>query len=127
MDSLSTGHLDNPIRVDGKADLIGLDICRIAWGELLADRFCDLIQQIIRDHNELFAPGDGTQMSDFNYVEDAALTATIVAEHRFLRGDVYKVPSDREYPKPERLGCRSQRFLEEGLPRTAEWIGQNKK
>jgi len=211
VDNLSTGHLGNLMHVDTKVDLLELDICHIAWGELLAERhdviihlagnayvppsveapawdyqtnldatfrllealrqvqwpgkliyassaavygnpgripICeddptvpispygvaklaaerhmavysqlyglrttslrffsiygprrrkqvvyDLIQKITRDPRELFVQGDGTQTRDFNYVEDTARAATIVAEHGALHGDVYNVASGRE-------------------------------
>lgn len=211
VDNLSTGHLDNLMDVDSKVNLLELDICHIAWGELLAERYdvifhlagnayvppsvespawdyqtnldatfrllealrqvqwpgkliyassaavygnpgrlpiCeddptvpispygvaklaaeryvgvygqlyglrttslrffsvygprqrkqvvyDLIQKIMRNPSELFIYGDGTQTRDFNYVEDTAQAATIVAERGALRGDVYNVASGRE-------------------------------
>lgn len=56
----------------------------------------DLIQKIMRNPSELFIHGNGTQTRDFNYVEDAARAATIVAEHGALHGDVYNVASGQK-------------------------------
>ncbi len=40
--------------------------------------------------------GDGTQIRDFNYVEDAARAMMLVAEWAPLKGEVYNVASGRE-------------------------------
>jgi UDP-glucose 4-epimerase len=53
----------------------------------------DLIEKLRRDPSKLFIYGDGTQMRDFNYVEDTARTAIIVAERETLQGEVYNVAS----------------------------------
>ena len=42
-------------------------------------------------NSELFIHGDGTQVRDFLYVEDAARSAKIVAERGALEGEVYNV------------------------------------
>jgi len=56
----------------------------------------DLIQKIGHNPTELFIHGDGTQVRDFNYVEDTARAAMLVAERDALRGEVYNVASGRE-------------------------------
>ncbi|MCL5951467.1 MAG: NAD-dependent epimerase/dehydratase family protein [Chloroflexi bacterium] len=56
----------------------------------------DLIQKINQNPTELFLHGDGTQVRDFNYVEDAARAMMIVAENGALQGEVYNVASGRD-------------------------------
>jgi len=55
----------------------------------------DLIQKIVQNPYELFIHGDGTQMRDFNYVEDTVRAMMLVAECGVLRGEVYNVASGR--------------------------------
>jgi len=56
----------------------------------------DLIEKITHNPSELFIHGDGTQIRDFNYVEDTARAAMLVAERGALRGEVYNVASGRD-------------------------------
>ncbi len=56
----------------------------------------DLVKKIHENPAEVFIFGDGTQTRDFNYVEDTAQAAMLVAEHAPLRGEVYNVASGRE-------------------------------
>jgi UDP-glucose 4-epimerase len=56
----------------------------------------DLTAKICQNQSELKIHGDGTQTRDFNYVEDAARAAMIVAECGALHGEVYNVGSGRE-------------------------------
>ena len=57
----------------------------------------DLIEKLSQNSSELSIYGDGTQVRDFNYVEDAVRGAMLVAEHGPLQGEVYNVASGREY------------------------------
>ena len=56
----------------------------------------DLLEKLKRNPFELFMHGDGTQTRDFNYVEDAARAAMLVAERGALKGEVYNVASGHE-------------------------------
>jgi UDP-glucose 4-epimerase len=56
----------------------------------------DLIDKLAHDSSELFIHGDGSQVRDFNFVEDTARAMMIVAEHAPLHGEVYNVASGRE-------------------------------
>lgn len=51
----------------------------------------DFMEKVRRNRDEMFIHGDGTQVRDFLYVEDAARSAMIVAEHGALQGEVYNV------------------------------------
>jgi len=55
----------------------------------------DLIGKILSNPSEIFIHGDGTQVRDFNYVEDVARAAITVAESAPLQGEVYNVASGR--------------------------------
>ncbi|MFI6865273.1 NAD-dependent epimerase/dehydratase family protein [Nocardia sp. NPDC050406] len=57
----------------------------------------DLLAKLNRDHERLFIHGDGTQVRDFLYVEDAARSAMIVAANAPLRGEAYNVGAGAEY------------------------------
>ncbi|MGX1804444.1 NAD-dependent epimerase/dehydratase family protein [Nocardia sp. NPDC055321] len=57
----------------------------------------DLLAKLDRDHRRIFIHGDGTQVRDFLYVEDAARSAMIVAANAPLRGEAYNVGAGREY------------------------------
>lgn len=57
----------------------------------------DLLAKIDRDPRTLFIHGDGTQVRDFLYVEDAARSAMIVAANSPLRGEAYNVGAGEEY------------------------------
>lgn len=91
----------------------------------------DLIGKIRRDPSKLFIYGDGTQVRDFNYVEDTVRAAIIVAERGTLRGEVYNVASGQECSIEELartlcrvLGVRPQ-FVYSGAVRpgdTDRWI-----
>lgn len=56
----------------------------------------DLIKKIYHNPTELFIHGDGTQVRDFNYVEDTAQAAMLVAARAPLQGEVYNVASGTE-------------------------------
>jgi UDP-glucose 4-epimerase len=56
----------------------------------------DFIKKISHNPTELFIHGDGTQVRDFNYVEDTARAAMLVAAHAPLQGEVYNVASGTE-------------------------------
>ena len=56
----------------------------------------DLIEKIKHGQHELFIYGDGSQVRDFNYVEDAARAAIIAAGKGSLKGEVYNVASGHE-------------------------------
>ncbi len=55
----------------------------------------DLIRKIANDSKELFVHGDGTQVRDFNYVEDTVGAMMLVAESGALQGETYNVASGR--------------------------------
>lgn len=57
----------------------------------------DLLAKIDRDRERLFIHGDGTQVRDFLFVEDAARSAMIVAANSPLRGEAYNVGAGCEY------------------------------
>lgn len=57
----------------------------------------DLLAKLSKDRDNLFIHGDGTQVRDFLYVEDAARSVMVVAEHAALRGEAYNVGSGKEY------------------------------
>ena len=57
----------------------------------------DLLAKLSKDHDELFIHGDGTQVRDFLYVKDAALSAMTVAASGALTGEAYNVGAGREY------------------------------
>ena len=56
----------------------------------------EIIEKIKINDKELFIYGDGSQVRDFNYVEDAARAAIIVAENGRLKGEVYNAASGCE-------------------------------
>jgi UDP-glucose 4-epimerase len=56
----------------------------------------DLIEKIIRNPSKLFIHGDGSQVRDFNYVEDTARAAMLVTAWGALEGEAYNVASGRE-------------------------------
>jgi UDP-glucose 4-epimerase len=57
----------------------------------------DLIRKMIQDPSEVSIYGDGTQVRDFNYVEDTSRSMIIAAEHAPLLGEVYNVASGKEF------------------------------
>lgn len=56
----------------------------------------DLLAKLSRNREELFIHGDGTQVRDFLYVEDAARSVLLVAERGTLTGEVYNVATGEE-------------------------------
>jgi|688.fasta_scaffold263219_2 UDP-glucose 4-epimerase len=57
----------------------------------------DLLAKLRRDSRQLPIHGDGTQVRDFLYVQDAARAAMAVAESGALSGEAYNVGGGREY------------------------------
>jgi len=57
----------------------------------------DLLAKLSRDRNELFIHGDGSQVRDFLYVEDAARSAMLVVERGCLQGEAYNVGAGQEH------------------------------
>lgn len=55
----------------------------------------DLIRKVMRDPAVLQIYGDGTQVRDFNYVDDAAQAMMSVAERAPMEGEAYNVASGR--------------------------------
>lgn len=51
----------------------------------------DFMEKVRRNPDEMFIHGDGTQVRDFLFVEDAARSAMIVAQNGALNGEVYNV------------------------------------
>jgi UDP-glucose 4-epimerase len=56
----------------------------------------DMIRKLILNPLEVNIYGDGTQVRDFNYVEDTARAMMIAADQAPLRGEVYNVASGKE-------------------------------
>ncbi len=56
----------------------------------------DMIRKLIQNPYELNIYGDGTQIRDFNYVEDTARAMMITAKQAPLQGEVYNLASGRE-------------------------------
>jgi UDP-glucose 4-epimerase len=56
----------------------------------------DLIKKLHANSAELFIHGDGTQVRDFNYVEDTARGLMLAADCDALRGEVYNLGSGRD-------------------------------
>jgi UDP-glucose 4-epimerase len=56
----------------------------------------DLIRKMIQNPLEVSIYGDGTQVRDFNYVEDTSRSMIIAAEKSPLQGEVYNVASGEE-------------------------------
>lgn len=56
----------------------------------------DMIRKLIGNPHELHIYGDGTQIRDFNYVEDTARAMMVAVEHAPLQGEVYNLASGRE-------------------------------
>jgi UDP-glucose 4-epimerase len=56
----------------------------------------DLIQKIFNNQDELHIYGDGSQVRDFIFVEDAVRAMMFVAERGQLQGEVYNVASGQE-------------------------------
>ena len=57
----------------------------------------DLLAKLSRDRSELFIHGDGSQVRDFLYVEDAARSAMLVVERGCLQGEAYNVGAGQEH------------------------------
>jgi UDP-glucose 4-epimerase len=57
----------------------------------------DLLSKLNDDRRNLVIHGDGTQVRDFLYVKDAALSAMTVAARASLSGEAYNVGAGREY------------------------------
>jgi UDP-glucose 4-epimerase len=55
----------------------------------------DLIRKIMHNPAELFIYGDGSQVRDFNYVDDAVRAMMCVAERAPMAGEAYNVASGR--------------------------------
>lgn len=56
----------------------------------------EMIRKMIQDPTVVTIFGDGTQVRDFNYVEDTALAMIVTAEKAPLCGEVYNLASGRE-------------------------------
>ncbi len=56
----------------------------------------DLLTKLSNDYDEIMIHGDGTQVRDFLYAEDAANSAMIVAANSALNGEVYNVGAGSE-------------------------------
>lgn len=84
------------------AELYGLRMASVRFFSAFGPRqrkqvVFDLLAKLDRDHEHLFIHGDGTQVRDFLFVEDAAHSAMIVAANAPLRGEAYNVGAGREY------------------------------
>lgn len=86
----------------------------------------DFIQKITHNQHELFIYGDGSQIRDFNYVEDLARAAIIVTERGDLKGEVYNVASGHECSIRElaenlcNTMCSSPKFVYSGVIRPGD-------
>jgi len=56
----------------------------------------DMIRKLIQNPEEVDIYGDGTQVRDFNFVEDTARAMMITADQAPLQGEVYNVASGKE-------------------------------
>ncbi|RJO75596.1 NAD-dependent epimerase/dehydratase family protein [Nocardia panacis] len=84
------------------AQLYGLRLASVRFFSAFGPRqrkqvVFDLLAKLERDRERLFIHGDGTQVRDFLYVEDAARSAMIVAANAPLRGEAYNVGAGSEY------------------------------
>lgn len=84
------------------AELYGLNLASVRFFSAFGPRqrkqvVFDLLAKLDRDHERIFIHGDGTQVRDFLYVQDAARSAMIVAANAPLRGEAYNVGAGREY------------------------------
>ncbi|MFI5783606.1 NAD-dependent epimerase/dehydratase family protein [Nocardia sp. NPDC051570] len=84
------------------ADLYGLKMASVRYFSAFGPRqrkqvVFDLLVKLTRDRERLFIHGDGTQVRDFLYVEDAARSAMTVAANAPLRGEAYNVGAGKEY------------------------------
>ena len=57
----------------------------------------DLIKKILQNPSEVYIYGDGTQVRDFNYVEDTSRAMIYTVDRAPLQGEVYNVASGTEY------------------------------
>ncbi|MFH5232741.1 GDP-mannose 4,6-dehydratase [Antrihabitans spumae] len=84
------------------ANLYGLKMASLRFFSAFGPRqrkqvVFDLLAKLSADREKIFIHGDGTQVRDFLYVEDAARSAMIVAGQGALTGEVYNVGSGKEY------------------------------
>jgi UDP-glucose 4-epimerase len=56
----------------------------------------DMIRKMINDPSEVSIYGDGSQVRDFNFVEDTSRSMVIAVEHAPMHGEVYNVASGKE-------------------------------
>lgn len=110
------------------ADLYGLKMASLRFFSAYGPRqrkqvVFDLLAKLSKDRKKLFIHGDGTQVRDFLYVEDAARSAMVVAEHAALGGEVYNVGSGKEYTI-EQLAKNLCKVT--GLDPVFDYSGQNR-
>ena len=84
------------------AKLFGLNLASVRFFSAYGPRqrkqvVFDLLAKLRNDGSQLPIHGDGTQVRDFLYVEDAARAAMAVAESGALEGEAYNVGGGREY------------------------------
>jgi UDP-glucose 4-epimerase len=84
------------------AKLYGLNLASVRFFSAYGPRqrkqvIFDLLTKMSNDHDHLLIHGDGTQVRDFLYVKDAALSAMCVAGAAQLNGEAYNVGAGREY------------------------------
>ncbi len=83
------------------AQLYGLNLASVRFFSAYGPRqrkqvVFDLLAKLHGDSSQLPIHGDGTQVRDFLYVEDAARAAMAVAESGALNGEAYNVGGGRE-------------------------------
>ena len=84
------------------AQLYGLNLASVRFFSAYGPRHrkqvvFDLLTKLRNDSSQLPIHGDGTQVRDFLYVQDAARAAMAVAESGVLNGEAYNVGGGREY------------------------------
>lgn len=84
------------------AQLYGLNLASVRFFSAYGPRqrkqvVFDLLAKLRSDSSQLPIHGDGTQVRDFLYVQDAARAAMAVAESGALNGEAYNVGGGREY------------------------------
>jgi UDP-glucose 4-epimerase len=84
------------------ARLYGLNLASVRFFSAYGPRqrkqvIFDLLTKLSEDHDHILIHGDGTQVRDFLYVKDAALSAMFVAAEAELDGEAYNVGAGREF------------------------------
>jgi UDP-glucose 4-epimerase len=83
------------------SQLYGLRAASLRLFSVYGPRQCkqvvyDLIRKMIQNPSAVNIYGDGTQVRDFNFVEDTARAMMVTADHALLQGEIYNLASGRE-------------------------------